>query len=723
MLHKILPGLAMLFSMLACLANAQELGLKLQQELLPHDEVDESAVVFVDADRIRGHQEIEFEAFGDVRFRRQGEAVFAEYLRFDVVKQELTATGKIRFERAGAVVNGQGLRYNLVDSTGEIDQAEYFLVNEGVNARGKARRLVAESRDAVRVEEATYTNCEVGDEDWYMRVKTLELYRSRDLGIARNASVVFKGVPILYSPYLDFSLSGKRKSGLLPPSIGQTAASGFELTLPYYFNIAPNYDATLAPRYMERRGTQLKGQFRYLQPKLSGEVRAEYLGHDRVRDEKRYAYALRHNQRFSTNTTGYLTMLGVSDDFYFIDLSDQIAATSLTNLPREGGLSYDGGWWNLTGRVQKFQTLQDPLNPLVPPYERVPQVTFLGTRPIGLGLDTKIKGELVDFEHPTLVSGRRDTIYPSFSLPLRNSAFYVTPKVGYHVTRYTFDENAQPDQTRELPIFSVDSGVTFERDTSVFGSKFTQTLEPRLFYVNVPFVDQSSLPNYDSGEAVFDTSQLFWENKFTGGDRINDANEITAALTSRFIDPRNGDERLRFIVGQRYYFSQPQVTLNSPPPSANRSDVLLGAGGRVATSWWFDSFLQYGAVDDQIERSNHALRYRPEPGKVLNLAYRYTRVFQEQVDFSTQWPMTSKWYALARWNYSLHDDKILEGLAGLEYNAGCWSTRLVAHHFVNSADNYTTSFFLQLELNGVSRIGLNPLDTLRRNIGGYSKLN
>ena len=167
--------------------------------------------------------------------------------------------------------------------------------------------------------------------------------------------------------------------------------------------------------------------------------------------------------------------------------------------------------------------------------------------------------------------------------------------MGYHVTHYTFDENAQPDQTRELPIASVDSGVTFERDTSVFGSKFTQTLEPRLFYVNVPFVDQSSLPNYDSGEAVFDTSQLFWENKFTGGDRINDANEITAALTSRFIDPRNGDERLRFIVGQRYYFSQPQVTLNSPPPSANRSDVLLGAGGRVATSWWFDSFLQYGA--------------------------------------------------------------------------------------------------------------------------------
>lgn len=723
MQYKKLLGLAMLVSMLPHPANAQELGLKMQQELMSHDEVDENAAVFIDADRIRGRQEMEFEAFGNVRLRRQGEAIFADYLRYDIVNQELTVPGKIRFERAGAVVNGQGLRYNLIDSTGEIDQPEYFLTDEDVNAHGKAQRLVAYSRDTVRVEDATYTNCEVGDEDWYMRVKTLDFYRSRDLGVARNASIVFKGVPILYSPYLDFSLSGSRKSGLLPPSIGQTAASGFEVTLPYYFNIAPNYDATLAPRYMAKRGTQLKGQFRYLRPNLGGEIRAEYLGHDRVREATRYAFALRHNQKFSSNTSGYATMLGVSDDFYFIDLSDQIAATSLTNLPREGGLSYDGGWWNLSARIQKFQTLQDPLNPLVPPYERVPQITFVSTRPIGIGLDMNITGELVDFQHPTLISGRRDTLYPSFSLPLRNAAFYVTPKVGYHYTRYTFDENAQSNETRQLPIYSVDSGITFERDTTVFGSNFTQTLEPRLYYVYIPFRDQDSLPNYDSGEAVFDMAQLFWENRFTGGDRINDAEQVTAALTSRFIDPRTGNERLRLVLGQRYYFAEQQVTLNLPPREANRSDVLLGAGGAVATSWWFDSFLQYGAIDDQVVRSNHVLRYRPEPGKVINLGYRFTRQIQEQVDVSMQWPVTSKWSGLARWNYSLHDDKILEGLAGLEYNAGCWTTRLVAHHFVNSAENFTTSFFLQLELNGVSRIGLDPLDTLRRNISGYSKTN
>ncbi len=721
MQRKNLLYLAMLISMLSQSAGAQELGLKMQRELMPHDEVDENAPIFIDADRIRGRQEVEFEAFGDVRLRRLGEAVFADYLRYDIARQELTARGRIRFERPGGAINGQGLRYNLADSTGEIGQAEYFFVYQKVKAHGKAQRFVAEGRDQLRVDDATYTTCEVGDEDWYIRVKDLYLDRTRDLGVARNASVVFMGVPILYSPYLDFSLSGSRKSGVLPPTIGQTASSGFETTLPYYFNIAPNYDATFAPRYMERRGTQLQGEFRYLQPTLSGEMQAEYLDYDRLREETRYSFALRHNQRFGSNTTGYFNWLGVSDNFYFTDLSNQIAATSLTNLPREGGLSYDGGWWNLSGRVQKFQTLQDPLDPVVPPYERVPQITLVATRPTGIGLDAKVAAELVDFQHPTLISGRRDILYPSFSLPLKSAAFYVTPKVGYHYTRYTFNENAQPNQTRELPIYSVDSGVTFERDMSIFGSNFTQTLEPRLYYVYIPFVDQSTLPNYDTTEAVFNLAQLFSENKFVGGDRINDADEVTAGVTSRFLDPDTGVERLRFVIAQRYYFAEQLVTFNLPPREANRSDVLLGIGGAVTDAWWYESLLQYGALDDQVERSNHELRYRPEPGKVINLAYRFTRELQDQTDISTQWPLTSKWSGLARWNYSLRDKKTLEGLAGLEYNAGCWTARLVAHHFVKSADDYTTAFFLQLELSGVSRIGLNPLDTLRSNIRGYTK--
>ena len=717
--RKKLLCVALLSSMFPFIAYAQELGLKMQQELLPAREADENAPLFIDADSIRGRQEREIEATGNVRLRRSGEAVFADYLRYDFADREVTAKGNLRFERQGVVVTGQGLRYNLADSTGEMEQAEYFLLEE--KAHGKADRLISQGPNKSRVEDATYTNCEVGDEDWYMRARTIDLDRTRDLGVARNASVVFKGVPILYSPYLDFSLSGSRKSGFLPPAIGQSRQSGFEVTLPYYFNLAPNFDATLSPRYMSRRGTQLGGEVRYLEPGLSGDVRAQYMDQDRIRDEKRYAYALRHTQNFGERTSGYVNVLGVSDDFYFTDLSNQIAATSLTNLPREAGVSYNGDWWNLAARVQDFQTLQDPLAPVTPPYARLPQITIAGGRPTPLGLDMNVQGELVDFQHPYLVSARRDTLYPSVSLPLRTSFLYVTPKVGYHYTRYTYDSGSPSAQTRELPIYSLDSAVVLERETSLFGSQVTQTLEPRLYYVYIPYVDQNQIPIFDSAQADFNLAQIFTENQFTGGDRINDADQLTGALTSRVIDPRTGDERMRFVIAQRYYFSDQRVTLDQPPRDANRTDLLLGAGGTLTEAWRFDALLQYGTIDDQFERSNVALQYRPEPGKVLNTAYRFTREQQEQVDFSTQWPLTSKWSGLARWNYSIEFDKVLEGLVGLEYNAGCWTTRLVAHHFVTSVDEYSTSFFLQLELNGVSSLGLNPLDTLRSNISGYTK--
>ncbi len=695
--------------------------MKLEQELQPAREADENAPLFVDADRIRGRQQREIEASGDVRLRRTGEAIFADYLSYDFATQEVVARGNLRFERQGVVVTGVGLRYNLANSTGEIEQVNYFLTETG--AHGEADRLIAQGKSRARIEDATYTNCEVGEDDWYIRARRIDLDRTRDVGVARNASVVFKGVPILYSPYLDFSLSGDRKSGLLPPSIGQTGQTGFDFTQPYYFNIAPNYDATLEPRYMARRGVQFGGEFRYLKPSLDGDVQAQYLENDRVREEERYAFNLRHNQKFGHNTTGFVRYLGVSDDFYFTDLSNQIAATSLTNLPREAGLSYDGTWWNLSARVQDFQTLQDPLSPIVPPYARLPQIRLVATRPTPLGLDMKVEGELVDFDHPTLVTARRDILYPSVSLPLRTSFFYVTPKVGYHYTRYTFDSQPESGATRELPIFSVDSAITFEREATFFGGNFIQTLEPRLYYVYIPFEDQDDLPVFDTSIADFNVASVFTENQFTGGDRINDADQLTAAISTRLLEPRNGNERLRFTLAQRYYFAPQLVTLNTPARESNRSDVLLLAEGLLTDSWRFVSFMQYGAVDDRLQRNNHALQYRPEPGKVVNLAYRFTRERQEQVDLSAQWPLTSKWSGLMRWNYSVRDDKLLEGLAGLEYNAGCWTTRLVAHRFVTSEIDYSESFFIQLELNGLSRLGLNPLETLRRNIEGYSKDN
>ncbi|MEO8009187.1 MAG: LPS assembly protein LptD, partial [Betaproteobacteria bacterium] len=404
-------------------ARAEEPGLKLrmQPELIPYSEGhDDPTDLFLDADNIEGHQDQELEAAGGVRLRKRGAAVFADKLHLSLPQQQFTATGHVRFEKEGDVVTGEQLFYDLNKDSGYIDRPEYRMPRYG--ARGSASRLVAENRDLYKITKATYTNCDVGDDDWYLRIDRLELDRLRDIGVARNATVVFKGMPILYSPYLDFSLSGRRKTGLLPPTIGSTGQSGFEYTQPFYWNIAPNRDATIAPRLLAKRGVLMNGDFRYLETDLNGEARGEYLPDDRQRKQTRFGYSWQHLQNFGNGFSGALDLQGVSDDTYFTDLSDKIAATSQTNLNREGDLFYDGNWWNLNTRVQRFQTLQDPLAPVVAPYARVPQITLNMNRQTDVHLDFGLQGEYVEFAHPFLLNARREILYPSISAPFQSES-------------------------------------------------------------------------------------------------------------------------------------------------------------------------------------------------------------------------------------------------------------------------------------------------------------
>ncbi len=718
------PPIVLLICFLAPGAAADESGLKLkiQPALIPYSEGrDEPTPMFLEADRLQGHQDRELEAEGNVSLRKRGAAVFSDYLYYAFPDQELTVTGHVRFEKEGDVVTGEKLFYNLDSQSGYLEKPAYTF--QQFRARGSADRMVIESRTKVRVDKATYTNCDVGNDDWFLRVDKLDLDRQRDVGVAHNATVVFKGLPVLYSPYLDFSLSGRRKTGLLPPTIGSTGQSGFEVTQPFYWNIAPNRDATIAPRVLAKRGVLLNTELRYLEPSSGGEMRVEYLPDDREKQATRYGYSWQHQQRFGYGFSGGLNLQGVSDDTYFIDLSDKIAVTSQTNLPREGNLFYDGDWWNLNARVQRFQTLQDPLAPVTPPYARAPQLTLNVNRQTDYHVDLGLQGEYVDFDHPFLLNGRRQILYPSLSVPLQTSYFYLTPKLGYHHTRYSFEDPNVPDETRGLPIYSIDSAVTFERNARLWGRDFIQTLEPRLYYVYIPFRRQDQLPIFDTATADFSLAQIFTENQFIGGDRINDANQLTAALSSRLINPGSGEEQLRFVLGQRYYFKEQQVTLNTTPRDFDRSDLLLAATGKLTANWLTDVGLQYSANTSRMERSNLALRYQPGIGKVMNFGYRFTRDTLEQVDLSSQWPIGGRWAGLARWNYTLRDKRLLEGLAGVEYNAGCWAARFVVHRFVSATQEYINAMFFQLELNGVSRIGSNPLELLRQNVTGYTKTN
>jgi LPS-assembly protein len=700
--------------------------------------------IVIDADRIEGVSGKETTAQGNATLRRGDLSVRADSLKYQEENEDVEASGNVRFESGGDVVSGPNLRYRIKDATGVFEKPDFTFAprtprasfgQQPVSARGQAESIEFLGEDQYRIKDGFFTSCKPGDDSWLIRADQLDLDFTREVGTARGGSVIFKGVPVIAAPAFDFPLNNQRKSGFLPPSIGTTGKSGPELAVPYYLNLAPNYDLTLTPRYMQKRGLQIAEQFRYLLPHHNGELRAEQIPNDQVTDTSRRAIAFVHNYSRDGRLAGGLNLNKVSDDNYFRDLATRINVTSQATLPREGFLTYNGGWWDsgsysATGRVQRFQVLQDPDKPILPPYGRTPQLTLSMLRQDSGGSDFGSSAEIVDFSHPSLVNGKRLTIYPSLRLPLITPGAFLTPKLGAHYTYYSLDQSAPNTISRSLSIFSLDSGLIFERETQAQGQSVIQTLEPRIFYVRIPFRDQSRIPLFDTAVADFNYAQIFSENSFSGGDRINDADQLTVALTSRTLRSSTGQEMLRGTIGQRYYFKDQQVTLDDPqatlptdpPRTYHSSDWLAALSGRVAQHWTSEAATQYNQRDNRFQRLTVTARYQPEPFKTLNLSYRFLSDQIRQVDLSGQWPLADRWYGVGRFNYSLRDSRIVESIGGLEYGADCWISRFVVQRFALTAGESTRSFFIQLELNGFSRLGSNPLEALKRNIPGYQRL-
>jgi LPS-assembly protein len=735
---------ALLCALLTELAGAQDadsLRLKLEKQLrLAPSRPERDSAKFLEADRIVGEPGKNVVATGNVTLRQRGATIRADRVDYHAEDQTAIATGGVRLERGGDTATGPRLNYHLDDDTGEMDTPVFEFpkrADRRVAARGQAQRALLEENHKSRLFQAEYTSCPAPRDDWFLRVRELEIDGTRNIGTAYSTTVYFLGVPILYSPWLSFPLDNERKSGFLAPTFGTSGKSGFEASLPYYWNIAPNMDATLTPKIFTKRGVQLGSEFRYLEPKFSGQFDTEFLPHDRIAERDRSFLGWRHSQQLWKGWSFGLNAQKVSDDNYFRDLSTRIAATSQTNLPRDAVLAYGDENWAFSARALSYQTLQDPLGPPVPiPYRILPQLLMAGSRQNVYGLDWQYSGEISNFRHPTFVNGQRFIAYPSVALPLRRSYGYVMPKFGYHFTRYNVDQNSEGvlDASRGIPIASLDSGLFFDRSIRFGPRDFQQTLEPRLYYLNVPYRDQSRMPNFTTAESDFNFAQIFTENRFVGGDRIGDANQLTLGMTSRLIESATGLERFTASLGQVYYFRPPRVTLGTEPArDVKSSDILFAASSQMSPSVTLEAGWQYTPNLARSEKLTLAAHYMPVPGSIINAAYRYARASLdpridpsaragiEQVDLSTQWPITANLSGVARWNWSTRERKLLEGLAGFEYNAGCWQVRAVAHRFITATQQYSTSFQIQLELSGLSRIGINPLETLRQNIAGYRR--
>ena len=701
------------------------LDLKLALELRPARESTGELPVFVQGRKISGETGRIMNVEGDAELRKQDTVIKADTITYVPVEDELQAAGQVRVLRAGDLFTGTELKLKLDARTGHFLSAEYLLAN--ARARGRSSVLEFLGPESYRAKDATYTTCGPGRDDWFMQVGDLKLDYGRDLGEAREAKLFFLGQQIMYLPSMTFTLNDRRKSGFLAPSFGSSVQNGQEFQTPYYWNIAPNRDMTITPRYMSKRGLQTTATFRYLGQDYRGEARAEVLPSDLQTRTTRSGFSILHQQSLAPGLIGYLNASRVSDDTYFTDLSNRISATSQTFVPRDGYLIYSAQYYSIFARALSYQTLQDPRNPVVSPYQRLPQLIFNTRRFDVGGFDLGFTGEFNRFSHPTLVTGNRVTLNPSVSYPLLAAGGYVIPKLSLHASGYYLNNNAAgtPDTfTRSLPVVSVDSGLSFERQTSFFGGPHTQTIEPRLFYLKVPAREQSRIPVFDTGLADFNFAQIFAENVYSGPDRIADANQLTTAVTSRMLSQASGRERFRVTVGQRFYFTEQRVTLPGETQRSTRSsDFLVSFSGEVAPKLTYDTTMQYDPNRRQIERISHGVRYMPEPGKTFSAAYRYRRDFLEQIDVAGQWKVGNGWHAVGRYNYSLREGRVVEALGGVEYDGDCWVGRVVLQRFATASQRASTGIFFQLELNGLSRLGSNPLDTLRRNIPGYTKLN
>ena len=566
----------------------------------------------------------------------------------------------------------------------------------------------------------SYTTCDVDDNSWSLTSPRIKLDRAKDVGEAYHAVLRIKRVPVFYAPYINFPLSDKRKSGFLAPSFGTSDESGTEIFLPYYWNIAPNYDATFTPRFIERRGVQFQNEFRYLSNYHNGIIEAEYLPSDSLFDDDRSLIRLRHNTNFSRQWRGDLLFAEVSDSEYLEDLGNSLAITSITHLERRADLSYDGNWGNFLTRVQDFQTVDDTIAASNRPYKRLPQLLYSSPRiQSWWNIDQQLRSEWVQFDRDDSVTAARLDIQPTLSRRFERSWGFFEPRVKLRHTQYQLDDQAagiDDNLSRTVPISSLDGGLFFDKPFTLGKGAFVHTLEPRLFYLYVPFRDQDDIPLFDTGLNNFRFGQLFNDNRFSGGDRIGDANQLTLALTSRLINDLNGQELATLAIGQIRHFRDREVTLSGGAADTdNTSDFVAQLDINPTNSLTLTGEWQWDPDNEESVLSAASLKYRPAPDRGLNLSYRSRGSALEQTDLSFFWPLSRRWRAVGRWNYSLEENQTLESFAGIEYEQCCWRLSFVRREFINdddaTNDDTNTAFLIQLELKGLTRVG-SPVDAL-----------
>lgn len=715
-----------LIPQLPAFAQDKALSLKVDGSLLGGDPIPDDKATYISADKLTGDGSNETLLEGNVELRRNDLILRADRLRYSPFSDRAVAQGNLLVEQTDLSVTGPSGSVKLGSREGQIDKPLFEVKN--IKGKGSADSLTFDGVDTLTLENPNYTVCpidnpaNVKEADWYVEADKLELDQSAEVGRAEGAKVVFKDVPILATPYLSFPTSDRRKSGFLPPSIGSSSRSGTEVTVPYYWNIAPNRDITFYPTVITSRGFQLGTDARYLGEYNSGNVKVDYLPSDRKAEKDRYALGMNHAFAYERFSAG-INANKVSDDQYFVDFSRTQSVASQRVLLREAFSGYRGDGWDANVRVVRHQTLQVDGDLVVEPYDRLPEIRFqvfpAEFGPSFLSADL----QYAEFASDTRPEASRTVSRARVELPYLTPSYSVKSALSVQSNLYNLDQpNAlgQSTVSSTIPTFSLDGAVYFDRSTEFFGQSVVQSLEPRLFYLYTPTENQDNQPLLDTTLSGEGFSRIFSENRYAGLDRVGDANQVTAGATSRIVDEKTGAEIIRFDFGQRFYLEAPQVRIAGEPILGDDSDFFISSRGRITRDLSIDYFGQYDAKSGRNEKGNISLSYAPGPGQQVNAGYRYTRGEINQVDLSGQWPFSNRWSGVGRLNYSILEKRSIESLLGLEYNDGCWVARFVGQRFAVAPSLTTTSLFFQLELTGLGRVGSNPIGLLSRKVPGYT---
>ncbi|WP_348671917.1 LPS assembly protein LptD [uncultured Abyssibacter sp.] len=645
---------------------------------------------------------------GDVTLRYQDTRIRAPLVEYDRETGEARTEGGAEFANARYAIGADRAAVDLDASTARFEGAEFTLYERG--ARGQAEHIDLADDLSVSMDRVRYTTCAQPSRGWTLKASHITLDPQEGLGTASHARLNFLGVPVLYAPYFYFPIDDRRRTGFLMPNIGDSAETGFDISTPFYWNLGSWYDALITPRYMARRGSQLQAEGRYLLDNGRGELRYEYLPNDETLQIRRSLFGFEHQGVLSDRWEIAADFTEVSDRGYFEDLGTTLDLAAISHLEREARIAYQApAWFSSVLTVEDYQTIDRTVAPADEPYRRLPRLQLNALSPndwnqMRVGLAT----EYVNFERDNAVEGTRLDLKPFVRLRHDAVGWFVASQVDYRYTAYDLrDRNdGRPTTiTRELPSASVDAGLRFDR---IAKAGLVQTLEPRIYYLYTPYRDQDAIPLFETDDPDFSFVQLFSRNRFSGVDRIADANQVTAAFTTRILELATGKTRFEAALGQIYRLQPSEVTLPDEPGTAGRDNSdIVGTLRWLPVDWLrLGVGAQWDPARTQLNRANTSIKFRPRPGYRFDLGYRFRRDLLEQTDLVVQLPLNQTWSVVGRWNYALDDASTREAVIGAEYKACCWTGRVAWRRYIaNTRGEFNTSVYLQLELTGLSRIG------------------